>query len=102
MGAMIYLNGQVLGQATDQFLRYQYPVKHLLQLKNTLTVAFDSNIDCGGRWMACTGGWDWAPYSDTTQEGSPGSAATFTKGKSARNRSILSRMYPNVPTPQSM
>ena len=26
--------------------------------------------------MACTGGWDWAPYTYTTQEG----ALTFTKG----------------------
>lgn len=26
--------------------------------------------------MACTGGWDWAPYSDTSQEG----AATFSRG----------------------
>jgi hypothetical protein len=34
-------------------------VTHVLQSENTLTVAFDRNIDCKGRWMACTGGWDW-------------------------------------------
>ena len=85
MGATISLNGHVLGQATNQFLRYEYPVgadrflchsthcslfwclrklsavqvTHVLQSENTLTVAFDRNIDCEGRWMACTGGWDW-------------------------------------------
>ena len=31
-----------------------------------------------GRFMACSGGWDWAPYCDTTDgEGGPN---TFSKG----------------------
>lgn len=80
MGANITLNGHVLGQATDQFLRYQFPVKALLKPvgsgDNVLRVIFSADIKCDGRWMACSGGWDWAPYTTTKQEG----ARTFTKG----------------------
>jgi len=78
MGAEIYLNGAHLGTATDQFLRYTFPVaaSALSATTNNLTVVFDSSIDCGGRWMASTGGWDWAPYTYTKQ----GGANTFTKG----------------------
>ena len=95
-GANISLNGKFLGTANDQFLRFAFPVtpSHLpapvsptlssdrersfgsgRELSvgpqdggaHELTVAFDTSIDCGGRWMACTGGWDWAPYSYTKQ-----------------------------------
>lgn len=49
---------------------------------NTLTVTFDPSICVDGRFMACTGGWDWAPYSTvwTSSVGSPGVAFTFTLG----------------------
>ena len=77
MGATVAVNGKVLGNVTDQFLRYVFPLPAgLLAEENNLTVSFDSTINCDGRWMACTGGWDWAPYSQTSQEG----AATFSKG----------------------
>lgn len=83
MGAKIVLNGKELGEVNDQFLRYSFPLDaaDLVSTANSgaaheLTVAFDTSIDCGGRWMACTGGWDWAPYSYTKQ----GGANTFTKG----------------------
>ena len=90
MGATVSLNGRVLGQATDQFLRYEYPLEAAdlaprrgegesegeVRAAHELRVSFARDIDCGGRWMACTGGWDWAPYTYTTQEG----ALTFTKG----------------------
>ena len=77
MGASISLNGQVLGQANDQFLRYRFevPAQLLVAGANTLTVKFDG-IDCDGRWMACTGGWDWAPYTNTQSNG----IQSFTKG----------------------
>ena len=77
MGARIALNGHVLGEITDQFLRYRYSVGHLLHFNtngnnnnnhvktNTLTVTFDRTIDTGGRFMACTGGYDWGPWSTT-------------------------------------
>ena len=78
MGAMIKLNGKVIGNATDQFLRYEFPLAAgaLMAGGNELTVTFDNEMFCGGRWMACTGGWDWAPYSTTEQEG----INTFSKG----------------------
>eukprot|EP01065_Artemidia_motanka_P025528 TRINITY_DN30520_c0_g1_i1.p1 TRINITY_DN30520_c0_g1~~TRINITY_DN30520_c0_g1_i1.p1 ORF type:complete len:912 (+),score=270.91 TRINITY_DN30520_c0_g1_i1:48-2783(+) len=78
MGATVSVNGKVLGTVTDQFLRYTFPLPaSLLQAAgNTVVVAFSKDIKCEGRWMACTGGWDWAPYTTTSQEG----AATFSKG----------------------
>lgn len=80
MGATIKVNGVELGEATDQFLRYTFPLNQpdLLRIgANRLEVTFvGSSLQCHGRWMACSGGWDWAPYTDTTQE----DAQTFTKG----------------------
>lgn len=81
MGATISVNGEVIGNVTDQFLRYVFPLYDArtgddAQPFDYLTVTFDDTIQCDGRWMACTGGWDWAPYTQTSQEG----AATFTKG----------------------
>ena len=62
----------VLGTVTDQFLRYNFSVGELLHgsgdgsagANNTLEVEFDGT-DTNGRYMACTGGWDWGPYSNT-------------------------------------
>ena len=85
MGATVKFNGHVLGQATDQFLRYEFTLPPAVlatrelagdAARHELEVSFDRSIDCGGRWMACSGGWDWAPYTYTTQEG----ALTYTKG----------------------
>eukprot|EP00045_Choanoeca_perplexa_P014478 m.170416 g.170416 ORF g.170416 m.170416 type:complete len:997 (-) comp16688_c0_seq4:1727-4717(-) len=77
MGASIALNGQPVGVAVDQFLRYQYDITQLLLAgTNELSVTFDFDIDVNGRFMACTGGWNWAPYSDTSQHG----ASTFSQG----------------------
>ena len=64
MGANITLNGKLLGTATDQFLRYAFPLQATGSLRagsNTISVAFDPSIQTNGRFMACTGGWDWAP-----------------------------------------
>ena len=76
MGATVSLNDRPIGTLNDQFQRYIFPITDLKPSGNTISVSFAQNITCGGRWMACTGGWDWAPYSDTQQEG----AATFSKG----------------------
>ena len=87
MGANIYLNGKLLGTANDQFLRYNFSLGQAMATENglplnvgdnTLVVSFDASIDTAGRFMACTGGWDWAPYT-TTSESSTG-ANTFTRG----------------------
>lgn len=77
MGAHVKVNGEDMGDITDQFLQYIFELKSLKPEGNTLEVIFPgATLECGGRWMACSGGWDWAPYSDTTQEGS----RTFSKG----------------------
>ena len=79
MGAEVALNGHVLGNTTNQHLRYVFPIENVLSTggdKNILTVTFDRDIANSGRFMACSGGWDWAPYSGTSQEG----ASTFSKG----------------------
>ena len=58
MGANITVNGQPVGVAVDQFLRYQYDIAKLLKAgTNELSVTFDFAIDVNGRFMACTGGW---------------------------------------------
>jgi hypothetical protein len=79
MGASVTLNGHHLGMAVDQFSRWEYDVTNILLPKgNKLTVAFDSTTPVDGRFMACTGGWDWAPYTNTKSSGTK--ANTFTKG----------------------
>ena len=82
MGAKIELDGIELGVARDQFLRYQFDVTKILgedrqaPSSHTLTVTFDPTIHVDGRFTACTGGWDWAPYSHSYLDG----AHTFSKG----------------------
>lgn len=66
MGSQVLLDGKPVGKTTDQFLRYVFPVTHAVAppgSRHTLEVVLDPAIDCNGRWMACTGGWDWAPVS---------------------------------------
>ena len=99
MGASVYVNDVLLGNVTDQFLRYVFPLdSSILDDLNRLVVTFDSSIVCDGRWMACTGGWDWAPYTQTSQE----NAATFTKGiwksvyVSSTNTVSISHLVPHV------
>jgi hypothetical protein len=65
MGAMIALNGHFLGNATNQFQRYSFPVSSLLKNageENFLSVTFgmELNIDCGGRYTYSSE-IDWAP-----------------------------------------
>eukprot|EP00439_Symbiodinium_sp_Y106_P013904 s7315_g1.t9 len=80
MGAVIRVNGKALGKATSQFMRYTFDLKpedlRAANGANRLEVAFDSSIPVGGRFMACSGGWDWAPYTKTSQEG----VKTFSYG----------------------
>ena len=66
MGAKILLNGKHIGTASDQHRRYVFPIDSLKRTAtNQLTVLFDSAVNVSaGRFMACSGGWDWAPYSN--------------------------------------
>ena len=80
MGAKIWLNGHFLGNASDQHRRYVFPVSAALRpVANQLTVSFDSSVDMSaGRFMGCSGGWDWAPYSNARDHDS--GLPVFTKG----------------------
>ena len=88
MGATVLVNGAAVGTIADQFQRHVFPVGKLLNVgagaSNTLSVVFDPMADVGGRYMACTGGWDWAPYTNTFQPGGSsgggGTDHTMSKG----------------------
>ena len=84
MGASLSINGIKVGNTTDQFLRYIFPLSRSmfhsdLKISNTLSINFDPDIDTHGRFSACSGGWDWAPYS-MTAEASCSSRRTFSFG----------------------
>jgi beta-mannosidase len=83
MGAVVAVNGVTIGTVQDQFLRYILTIDDsVLQLSSSpssssssswknglrqheLTMTFDpgTSIHLHGRFMACSGGWDWAPYA---------------------------------------
>eukprot|EP01050_Picozoa_sp_SAG11_P014087 SAG11_NODE_1701_length_4423_cov_2.759713_2_plen_717_part_00 len=72
MGATISLNGVQLGVARNQFVRHRYDVTKQLRpagSSNTLRLSFNNSINTAGRFMACSGQADWAPYSNTFQAG---------------------------------
>lgn len=76
MGATVELNDVQLGHVTDQHVRYTFPVSSVLKgTQNVLKVRFDGT-STDGRYMACSGGWDWAPISNTFE----GLDHTFSKG----------------------
>ena len=60
MGAAVYIDGTPVGNATDQFKRYTFPIPAGDGGRtHTVRVVFDPSIDVHGRFMGCTGGWDW-------------------------------------------
>ncbi len=78
MAADVYINNRLASGAaglSNQHLRYAFDVTALLEprsatIVHNLTVVFplpstDARND-EGRFMACSGGWDWAQYSTTT------------------------------------
>jgi hypothetical protein len=79
MGAVVVVNGVELGNATNQFLRYEIPlpediVRH--DAPNVLQLRFVRGMELDGRFMGCSGGWDWAPRTETWH----GQASSFSKG----------------------
>jgi hypothetical protein len=72
MGAIIQLNGVEIGVTNDQFLRYIFDLPNNALERGTwlsetsqlheIKIRFDPTISTNGRFMACSGGWDWAPY----------------------------------------
>ncbi len=89
MGARVLLNGKEVLVATNQFLRYTVNVSSLLLASNELEVVFprsvdnSTGIDTGGRFMACSGGWDWAPYGNYFDE----------RGSRVQSRGIWKDIY---------
>jgi beta-mannosidase len=73
MGAWVYLGDNFLGAVSDQFLRYRFEVTQLLDSADTieplnLRLVFppsNHSLNDEARWMACSGAWDWAPYTST-------------------------------------
>jgi len=73
MGADVFINDQKIGQVVDQFLRYDFEIgENVLQRGfpcgsdsrcHNLTISFDPSIHVNGRFTACSGGWDWSPYT---------------------------------------
>ena len=87
MAADVSLNGKAVGSATSQHLRYAFPVGADIArpgAENVLTVVFPATVNDtrndAGRFMGCSGGWDWAPYSDETTGRTPKGIRTFSKG----------------------
>jgi hypothetical protein len=72
MGAEIFVDGVLVGIVHDQFLRYEFRLaEDTLNRggplnrggrRHELTVSFSPSIHVDGRFTACSGGWDWAPY----------------------------------------
>ena len=82
MGATVRWNGVFVDNVTDQFLRYSWPVS-AVQGPNHLSISFDPSIETNGRFMACSGGWDWAPYTLACDE----------QGRRIFSRGIVAPLY---------
>ena len=87
MAANATLNGKPVGSMTDQHLRYTFPIDSLLVpagQPNTLSITWPASADDkrndAGRFMGCSGAWDWAPYSNESSGKTPKGIRSFTKG----------------------
>ena len=86
MGANVLLNGVLLTVSRHQFLRQELSLRSLInstELKvrvgdNVLQVVFDPDIAEYGQFMQCSGGWDWAPVSQSYTRQSK--LAAYTRG----------------------
>eukprot|EP00040_Diaphanoeca_grandis_P031996 m.192725 g.192725 ORF g.192725 m.192725 type:complete len:1196 (-) comp32480_c0_seq1:201-3788(-) len=96
MGAMIQLNSNFLGNATDQFLRYEFEVRHFLNNAtngtNTVTVSFHKDIATGGRFTYSSQ-IDWAPVFATTDPTSSGTDAQRIVGRETFGFGIWKSVY---------
>ena len=80
MGATIAIDGTTVLTAIDQFYRYNISLDESVRDGNQheLSVTFDPTIDTEGRFVACSGGWDWAPYLEDFEKSTH--ARTFSRG----------------------
>lgn len=84
MGARVALNGVPLGAVTNQFARavFELPAAAVVAGGgNRLDVVFDGTLPLAGRYMACSGGWDWAFFSQLQRtDVETGVETTFSSG----------------------
>jgi hypothetical protein len=84
-GARVSFNGVALGEATNQFVRYVFELPaaavRAAPGANAVAVAFDGSLELSGRFMPCSGSWDWAPLSELSiNDTAFGPATTFSIG----------------------
>lgn len=66
MGARVSFNGIALGNVTNQFVRYTFPLPPAAVVQgggNLVEVTFDPSLSLYGRYCAASGGWDWEAIS---------------------------------------
>ena len=85
MGARISFGGAALGNVTNQFLRYIFELPAGSggggSSSSSVEIVFDNSLPLHGRFMPCSGEWDWAPSSQLSRNDSEfGAAATFSSG----------------------
>ena len=84
LAAGVWLNGVYIGTTANQFVRWTFPVGALLKpAANSLRLEFVPATDTANaqaRFMACSGGWDWAPYSGLTVGNGNPQSRVWTKG----------------------
>lgn len=101
MAADIVLNGASVGSTINWAQRYVFPVS-LASGINNLSITFPPTIsdtrNDNGRYMGCSGGWDWAPYSLENTGRTPKGIRTFSKGvwKSVYIASVSTAAITNV------
>ncbi|GBG30059.1 Beta-mannosidase [Hondaea fermentalgiana] len=102
MGARIVVNGEERAVITDQFLRLVLPLENLSESDETtlrVELVFDNDLDEKGRFMACSGGWDWAPFTRRNK----GEAHVMSKGiwksvylVSSPHETMLTHIVPQI------
>jgi beta-mannosidase len=104
-GSAVTLNGHALGNTTNQHLRYTFEIAALLAKsgggENSLEISFVRDIANSGRFMACSGGWDWAPYSRMRDvEGNPmltrGIWKSVYLAATSSNAAVIESMTPTI------
>lgn len=56
MGARVSIDGQVVGNTTNQFRRYMFPFRASAgHIQHTIRITLDPRIDVNGRFMGCSG-----------------------------------------------
>ena len=101
MGAMVHLNGNFIGNTSDQFIRYTYPLQPSdLVANNTLSITFGSGLllPTGGRFTFA-GQIDWAPVMPTRDPTTSG--ARFGTGERSTFGFAVWKSVYLLPVPQS-